>query len=108
MSSKLRGAATEAPEFDVSVCTRDVPPEIWNVVFLNDDITTFDCVVKILLRVFGMKEEQALAFAKVVDALGWGIAGCYSKKEAESKRDEALSIARADGYPLEIKIERQI
>ena len=107
MPKTTRRNSPGAPERNVSTRTLEEPPEIWEVVFLNDDVTTFDCVIEILVKVFDMRPSQAESFASIVHAVGWGIAGCYPKAQAAAKRDEAVGMAREMGYPLQIKIVRQ-
>ncbi len=80
-------------------------PRQFNVILWNDDVTTFDCVIFIMMTVFGMTEAQGTAFARVVDQIGRGVAGTYVRTVAEAKRDDAITYARSQGYPLRVTIE---
>ena len=95
------------PQIGVATITREEAPVLWNVIFINDDITTYDCVITILRQIFDMDYDRARAFATLVDSIGFGIVGCYPKEEATKKQQAGLSIAHSKGYPLEIRIEPQ-
>ena len=101
-SPSLPGGAVETA---VLTTVEVQPPRQYHVVFWNDDVTTFECVIDIMVSVFGMTVQQGAAFARVVDQLGRGIAGTYARTVAETKRDDALQFARAQGYPLRVTIE---
>ena len=100
--AQLPGDATETA---VLTTVEVQPPKQYNVIFWNDDITTFDCVIDIMVNIFGMTPKQGVAFARVVDKLGRGVAGTYARPVAEAKRDEAVEFARAQGYPLRVTTE---
>lgn len=101
-TAQLPGATTETA---VLTTVEVQPPRPFHVILWNDDVTTFDCVIFIMMKVFGMTEPQGAAFARVVDRLGRGIAGTYARPVAEAKRDDALEVARKQGYPLRVTIE---
>jgi len=79
------------------------PPKRWGVKFYNDDVTSFDAVILILMQVFEQDIMQAFAFAQAVDKEGSGIIGNYSKEIAEEKKQEALSLTKELKVPLRIE-----
>jgi len=82
-------------------------PKRWKVILLNDDSTPIEFVVSILIEIFKHNTESAKEVTLQVHETGSGIAGTYSFEIAEAKAVEATSQARAEGYPLQIKLEEE-
>lgn len=83
-------------------------PSKYNVVFLNDEITTFQFVVKVLMQIFHKTTEQAEALAKHIHDNGKGIVGTYLYEIAEQKGIETTILARDNGFPLQVKVQKDI
>ena len=82
-------------------------PKRWKVIFLNDDATPMDFVVSILIEIFKHTDVTARDIMITVHEDGAGIAGIYSFEIAEAKAVEATQLARANGFPLQIKLEEE-
>jgi ATP-dependent Clp protease adaptor protein ClpS len=82
-------------------------PKRWKVILLNDDSTPVEFVVSILIDIFKHNAETAREVTLQVHETGSGIAGTYSFEIAEAKAVEATSQSRAEGYPLQIKLEEE-
>jgi ATP-dependent Clp protease adaptor protein ClpS len=82
-------------------------PKRWKVILLNDDTTPVEFVVSILIDIFKHNAETAREVTLQVHETGSGIAGTYSFEIAEAKAVEATSQSRAEGYPLQIKLEEE-
>lgn len=80
-------------------------PKHYKVIFHNDDFTTMDFVVKVLVEVFYKSESEATAIMLAVHELGKGVAGIYSYDMALSKANKATAMAKAEGFPLRITVE---
>jgi ATP-dependent Clp protease adaptor protein ClpS len=78
---------------------------LWKVIIHNDDKTTMDFVVWILMRFFAQPIEEATKTMLSVHETGQGIAGVYPREIAELKRDQAVSAARTKKFPLTLTIE---
>ena len=78
----------------------------WNVVFYNDNFTTFDLVIFILLEVFDKSLSEAAAITQQVHEKGRAIVDSYEHEIAETKALEATQIARINNSPLAITIEQ--
>lgn len=76
------------------------PPRSWRVVILNDDFTTVDFVVDVLMELYGKSQEDAEFLALEVHFTGRGEAGIYSHEVAEYKAAQTVARARAAGHPL--------
>ena len=91
----------------VAVIERTVvaPPRMWNVILHNDEKTTMEFVVMVLMQIFHKSFEEAQDCMMSIHETGKGIAGTYSNEVAVTKRDETISVARKNGYPLVADIE---
>jgi len=81
------------------------PPSMWNVLFLNDDFTTFEFVMALIIQVFNKTEEQAHLITKDIHEKGKGIVGTYTKEIAATKQTIAMDYAKKFGHPLQVVIE---
>lgn len=80
-------------------------PPRYVVYILNDDYTTFDFVVHVLVNIFRKSIEEAIRITNDVHHRGKGACGMYTKQIAETKVmlvEEASSNA---GYPLRAVME---
>jgi ATP-dependent Clp protease adaptor protein ClpS len=77
----------------------------YGVIFLNDDYTTREFVVHVLMTYFDKTETEATHIMLTVHYKGRGLAGVYTKDIAESKVDQVHRVAEAHGYPLRLTIE---
>jgi ATP-dependent Clp protease adaptor protein ClpS len=82
-------------------------PSLFEVVLHNDDYTTQEFVVAILMRFFGHDEASAHAIMLSVHTKGVGVAGVYARDVAETKAVQVVSHARRQGMPLECSVRRQ-
>src|SRR6056297_1847587 len=80
-------------------------PNQWKVIMLNDDKTTMDFVVGLLVLVFHMSTDAAVETMLRIHAEGQAVVGLYPYEVAEEKRDTCLRTAQAEGYPLQVVIQ---
>ena len=96
---------------DIQTLTREKikldEPGLYDVIFLNDNITTTEFVVRILKQIFGKTQEQAEAITTKVHTDGQGVVGTYVHEVAEQKGIEATLLARQENMPLQIKVKKQ-
>ena len=81
---------------------RPKTPRHYDVLFHNDDVTTMDFVVMLLVTVFGRPNDQALFLMLKVHHEGCAIVGTYTYDIARSKAEKATRMARDAGFPLRI------
>ena len=81
-------------------------PEKYDVVFLNDEVTTVEFVIKVLKNIFHKTTEQAIALTTHIHEKGKGVVGTYLYEIAEQKGIETTVLARDEGYPLQVKVQR--
>lgn len=97
------------PEHEGDVVTetrREVKrPRKYKVLLHNDDYTTTDFVVEVLVRYFHKAPAEATHIMLQVHHQGSGVAGVYPKDVAETKVAEVTREARAEGMPLLLTTE---
>jgi ATP-dependent Clp protease adaptor protein ClpS len=77
----------------------------YQVVMHNDDYTTMEFVVAILMKHFHKPPAEALHVMLQVHHKGAGIAGIYTRDVAETKVAEVIDEARQEGMPLLLTVE---
>ena len=82
-------------------------PGLYDVIFLNDSITTMEFVVKVLKQIFNKTPEQAQHITQKIHQDGQGVVGSYSHEVAEQKGIEATLAARQENFPLQVKVKKQ-
>lgn len=80
-------------------------PKMYKVLFHNDDYTTMEFVVSVLMTVFHHDESGAFRIMMHVHTNGIGVAGVYTKEIAETKTAQTTALARKNEFPLEVTIE---
>jgi ATP-dependent Clp protease adaptor protein ClpS len=81
------------------------PPQLFNVLIYNDDKTTMEFVVLILMTIFHKTFEEASSLTILIHELGSGVAGTYSFEIANQKRDDTVNAARFNSFPLKCEIK---
>jgi ATP-dependent Clp protease adaptor protein ClpS len=77
----------------------------YSVIFHNDDYTTREFVVHVLMKYFGKSETEATHLMLTVHHKGRGIAGVYTRDIAETKAQTTMDYAAKHGYPLKVTAE---
>lgn len=97
----------EAPEAGTTEEVRRRPqrPRRYQVVLHNDDYTTMEFVVAVLMQHFHKPPAEATHIMLLVHHKGAGVAGVYTRDVAETKVAEVTAEARAAGMPLLLTAE---
>jgi ATP-dependent Clp protease adaptor protein ClpS len=80
------------PRIEPARRSRKLP--LFNVVLLDDDDHTYDYVIGMLRKLFGMASEQAFTLAAEVDTSGRVIIDTTTLERAEFKRDQIHGFGR--------------
>jgi ATP-dependent Clp protease adaptor protein ClpS len=80
---------------------RTQPPQMFQVVLLNDDFTPMEFVVHIIQEFFSKDRETATQIMLKIHLEGKGICGIYTRDVASTKVDQVLQAARGAGHPLQ-------
>jgi len=86
MSSR---SASVLPEIEDDTAEQSQP--LYHVILLNDEDHTYDYVVEMLEKIFGMSESTAFSHAVEVDTKGTTILITCELEKAELKRDQIHS-----------------
>jgi len=85
---------------------RDVrPPRMYRVLLHNDDYTTMDFVVEVLISVFHKAAAEATRVMLDVHRQGHGVCGVYTLDVARTKAGEVRRRARKQQFPLRCTCE---
>jgi ATP-dependent Clp protease adaptor protein ClpS len=77
------------------------PPQMHQVVLLNDDYTPMEFVVEVIQEFFNKDRETATQIMLKIHLDGKGVCGVFSKDIAATKVDQVTEAARKNGHPLQ-------
>jgi len=80
-------------------------PKMYSVVLHNDDYTTMDFVVRILVSVFHKPGAEATMIMLDVHKKGVGICGVYTYDIALTKISQVYQLAAQNEFPLKCSLE---
>jgi ATP-dependent Clp protease adaptor protein ClpS len=80
-------------------------PQRYRVLFHDDDTTTMEFVVDVLMRLFHKSPAAATQIMLEVHHKGIGVAGVFSRQVAESKVAQVQEEAGRQGMPLRVTME---
>ena len=81
--------------------------KLYDVIFLNDDTTTMEFVVRILMQIFSKDHFKAEKIMRRVHEEGEGIVGSYLHEIAGQKKIETATRAEQENFPLKVLIKKQ-
>jgi len=81
-------------------------PSMYHVYLHNDDYTTMEFVVDILMTVFNKTPEEATTIMLKVHREGMGLCGVYTFEVAETKVLTVQRLAHLEGFPLKCTMEK--
>ena len=95
-------------EHDVAIKIREdlKEPPMYKVLLHNDDYTTMEFVVEILIYVFNKSPEESTRIMLNVHRQGLGVCGVYTYEVAETKVDTVHAIASEREFPLKCSMEK--
>jgi ATP-dependent Clp protease adaptor protein ClpS len=80
---------------------KTAPPQMYQVVMLNDDYTPMEFVIVVIQEFFNKDRETATQIMLKIHLEGKGICGIYTRDVASTKVDQVLAASRAAGHPLQ-------
>jgi ATP-dependent Clp protease adaptor protein ClpS len=75
-------------------------PRLYKVLLHNDDYTTMEFVVALLMHVFHHTESDAQGIMLHIHTRGLGVAGVYTYEVAETKVAQVMELAEKADFPL--------
>lgn len=94
----VAASTTVLPETETRARTRVAPR--WKVILLNDDVTTFEFVIDLLVRLFHKGRPEAVRLTHEVHDTGSAVVEITSLERAELYVEQIRSTARPSGFPL--------
>jgi ATP-dependent Clp protease adaptor protein ClpS len=82
-------------------------PKMYKVVLLNDDYTTMEFVIEILVVIFHKSAAEATRIMLDVHEKGKGIVGVYTYDIARTKILQVEDMAREGEFPLKAVMEEE-
>ena len=82
-------------------------PKLYKVLLLNDDYSSMEFVVDILMSVFHKSYEQAENIMLEVHKKDRGLCGVYTHEIAETKVMQVIKKAKDSGFPLKATMEEE-
>lgn len=82
-------------------------PPLYKVLLHNDDYTSMDFVVYVLVNVFNKGMMDAVNIMLAVHHQGIGVAGVFTFEVAEAKVNKVTELAREQEFPLLCTIEAE-
>ncbi len=98
-------ATEKSLEFDDELALRE--PERYKVLLLNDDYSSMDFVIDILMTIFHKSYVESEKIMLEVHKNNRGLCGVYSYEIAETKVAQVTKIAREQGFPLKAIMEEE-
>jgi len=90
--------------FDEDTDTKE--PDEYRVILLNDDYTTMEFVVAVIMSVFHRELLDATRIMLDVHRKGKGVVGTYTYDIAATKINRVHEMARENGFPLKCIMEK--
>lgn len=87
--------------------TKFKEPKLYQVIMLNDDFTSMEFVVEILIDIFHKDPATAETLMLYVHKNGRAVVGKYPYDIALTKIEQATDRARAQGYPFRLTMEEE-
>jgi ATP-dependent Clp protease adaptor protein ClpS len=82
-------------------------PKKYKVLILNDDYTSMEFVIDVLMSIFHKSYQEAEAIMLEVHKNGSGLCGIYTHEIAETKIAQVHKSARDNGFPLKATMEQE-
>jgi ATP-dependent Clp protease adaptor protein ClpS len=82
-------------------------PKKYKVFLLNDDFSTMDFVIDVLVKVFRKSIDEASVIMLNIHNNGRELCGVYSHEIALTKVAQVKAMAREQGFPLKAVMEEE-
>lgn len=82
-------------------------PKKYKVILLNDNYSTVEFVIQVLMQIFKKNLEEATAITMSIHENGRGVCGIYTYEIAQTKVAEVRANARKAEFPLKAIVEEE-
>ena len=80
-------------------------PPMFKVIYLNDNATPMEFVIETLIDFFNYTTQTALKITEDIHSQGAAVVAVLPYEIAEQKGIEVTMLARAQNYPLQVRVE---
>jgi ATP-dependent Clp protease adaptor protein ClpS len=99
-------AKSPSPVLEPTVDAQVEVARPWAVILHNDDVTTMDFVVWLLVTLFGRSYDDAVTLMHAVHETGAATVAVCARERAELYVEQVHSLARPRGFPLAASCEK--
>ena len=92
-------------EFELDLALELEEPQMFKVLLHNDDYTSMDFVVEVLVGIFHKTHAQAEQIMLQIHEKDKAICGVYSFEIAQTKAEQVKQLAKQNEFPLLATIE---
>lgn len=82
-------------------------PPLYRIIYMNDDVTSMEFVVNTLIEYFNYNNDTASTITRNIHEQGSAVVAVLPYEIAEQRGIEVTLDARAQGYPLLVKVEAE-
>jgi len=82
-------------------------PKKYKVFLLNDDYSTMDFVIDVLVKVFRKNVDESATIMLNIHNNGREVCGVYTHEIAATKVGQVKTLAREKGFPLKAVMEEE-
>lgn len=82
-------------------------PRLYKVLLLNDDYSSMDFVISVLMQIFHHSREKSMEIMLKVHEEGKGLCGVYTYEVAETKVAHVRKMAKEAQFPLRAVMEEE-
>ncbi len=94
-------------EFEIEEELEIEEPKNYKVLLLNDDYSTMDFVIDVLVKVFRKNIDEATQIMLNIHNNGKGLCGIYTYEIASTKVAQVKTMAKEQGFPLKAIMEEE-
>lgn len=96
------------PRTRIIVDTELKEPNLFKLIYVNDNETAMEFVIQTLMEVFYYKAETAESIMLDIHEKGSAVVAVLPYEMAEQKGVEVTVMARGAGFPLQVKLEPDV
>ena len=105
MSDSDNDSGEKDPGIAIAEQTKLKPPKMYKILIHNDDYTTMEFVIHVLMKFFSKNYDEAHGIMLKVHHDGIGLCGIFTYEVAEAKSAKVNRYSKGKGHPLKSSIE---
>ena len=94
-------------EYELDVDVELEEPKRYKVILLNDNFSTIDFVIDVLIKIFRKSQSESENITLNIHNNGKAVCGIYSHEIASTKVAQVKHNAKKSGFPLKAILEEE-